>query len=272
MSRVLVTGGTGVLGRELVKLLRDDGHTVRIMSRRPPPTSLPAQLEWAQASLAAGTGLAEAVRDVQVIFHAASATGFSREGRQVDVEGTRLLLEAARQANVSHVINISIVGIDRIPFSYYKVKLAAEKVIAESSVPWTNLRTTQFHNFIDILLQMASRLPIMPLPTDFPFQPVEVTEVAAPMVRSMEEGPSGRLPDMGGPEVIRLGEMVRGWLRARGMNRLVVRLPLWGKTADGFRRGDHTCSDCVKGKVTWAEWLKRTYSKEGHSDERIYQP
>ena len=263
MARVLVTGGTGTLGREIVKLLRDGGHDVRIMSRRPQPASLPPQTEWAQAYIGTGTGLVEAVRDVQVIFHAASATGFSREGRHVDVEGTRLLLEAARQANVSHVINISIVGIDRIPFSYYQMKLAAEKVIAESGVPWTNLRTTQFHNFIDILLRMAARLPIMPLPTDFPFQPVEVTEVAARMVESMDEGPSGRLPDMGGPEVLRLGDMVRGWLRARRMNRLVVRLPLWGKTTDGFRRGYHTCSDCVKGKGTWSEWLERTYSKEG---------
>lgn len=271
MTHVLVTGGTGTLGRELVNLLRQNGHTVRIMSRRPQPASLPSNTEWVQAYLATGQGIAEAVRDVQVIFHAASAS-IRRGGRQVDVDGTRLMLQAAKQANVEHIINISIVGIERIPFSYYQTKLAAEKVVAESGVPWSNLRATQFHNFIDLLFTAASRLPlIMPLPTDFVSQPVEVTEVAARMVRIMDEGPSGQLPDLGGPEVLRFGDMAQSWLRARHMNRLVVRMPLWGKVAEGFRKGYHTNMQGDKGTVRWSEWLERTYTKGERANERLFQ-
>lgn len=261
MTRVLVTGGTGVLGRELVKLLRDDRHTVRVMSRRPQPASLPSHTEWAQVELETGKGLADAVQDVEVIYHAASSP--FRHSQQVDVDGTQRLLEAARQVNVAHFIYISIVGIECIPFSYYRNKVTAEKLIADSGVPWTNLRATQFHNLLDFLFRVTSRFPIMFLPTNFQFQPVGVTEVVQRLVACIEQGPAGRLTDMGGPEVLRLGDLARIWLQARKMKRLIAYLPLPGKTADGFRRGLMTCPNCDQGSVTWMEWVNRTYCKGG---------
>jgi nucleoside-diphosphate-sugar epimerase len=113
MTKVLVTGGAGMLGREVVKQLTATGSSVRIMSRkRQPPNVLPTA-EWAQADLETGQGIADAVTGVDVVVHAASSP--FKHTRQIDVDGTRFLLEQARVADVAHVIYISIVGSDRIP-------------------------------------------------------------------------------------------------------------------------------------------------------------
>jgi len=115
MTRVLVTGGNGGLGSEVVPRLLQAGCTVRVMSRKSSQANRLPAAEWAQANLETGQGILEAVSDIDVIVHA--ATSVIKHTRQVDVEGTRMLLERARAAGVSHVIYISIVGIDRIPFA-----------------------------------------------------------------------------------------------------------------------------------------------------------
>src|SRR3990172_12933053 len=150
MSRVLITGGTGVLGSEVASRLAPAGYTVRVMSRRAAPAE-GARTEWAQAQIETGEGLAEAVAGVDVIVHAASSP--FRRTREVDVEGTRRLLEVARAAGVAHFVYISIVGIDRIPLPHYKAKLAAERLIEESAVPYSILRAPQFFTLMDDFLR-----------------------------------------------------------------------------------------------------------------------
>ncbi len=257
MPRVLVTGGTGGLGSELSRRFSEAGYTVRIMSRRPRSAEIDPAIEWAQARLETGDGLRAAVSGAEQIVHCASSP--FRDTRQVDVEGTRRLLEEAREAGVAHFFYISIVGIDRIPFGYYKVKLAAEKLIEESGVPYSILRATQFHTLIDRFLGALVRLPVALLPADFKSQPIDTGEVAQRMVECVGEGPGGRLPDLGGPQVLTFREMARDWLNARRRRALLAPLPLPGKIAAGFRRGYNCCPDRAEGKVTWADWLARTY-------------
>src|SRR5512140_1838604 len=123
MTRVLITGAAGSLGRHLVSQARDAGYTVRGSGRRERPPELPGDVEWAQADLGTGQGVAQSLAGADVILHAASN---AREDPQaIDVEGTRRMLQLARDARVSHVVYISIVGIDRIPTPYYQAKLAA---------------------------------------------------------------------------------------------------------------------------------------------------
>ena len=124
MTNVLVTGGAGRLGSKVVKELTAPGYRVRIMSRKPQPANLLSATEWVQADLETGQGIADAVTGIDVVVHAASSP--FKHTRRIDIDGTRLLLEQARVAGVAHVIYISIVGIDRIPYSYYRAKLAAE--------------------------------------------------------------------------------------------------------------------------------------------------
>ncbi len=258
MPRVLITGGTGDLGSKLASRLAAAGHDVRIMSRRPAPPD--ARYEWAQVDLRTGEGLAEAVAGADLILHC--ATSPFRGARNTDVEGTRRLLEAAKASGgSSHLFYISIVGIDRVPLPYYKQKLAAEKVIEESGVPFSILRAVQFHTLIDRVLDGALRLRVAPLPKSFRFQPIETGEVAARMVEYAAKGPSGRLPDLGGPEVRTLGDLASAWLRARRTRALILPLPLFGKIATGFHNGYNCTPDHAEGKITWEQWLERKYPK-----------
>ncbi|MET0624801.1 MAG: NAD(P)H-binding protein, partial [Pyrinomonadaceae bacterium] len=162
--KVLVTGGGGALGRKLVRALTRAGHSARVMSRREPAGDATDGVEWARADLSTGEGLGAAVEGVEAVVHAASDP---RRAEAVDVEGTRRLCEAARAAGVSHLVYISIVGVDEIPFGYYRRKLAAEAVIESAGVPHSILRATQFHTLVDFLLSQAARVPLlMPLPVD----------------------------------------------------------------------------------------------------------
>lgn len=257
MTRVLITGGTGVLGSELVPRFVDAGYTVRVMSRRGPPPDADPKIEWARASLETGEGLAEAVAGADVIVHAASSP--FRRTEAVDVQGTERLLGQARGVGVSHFLYVSIVGIDRIPLGYYKRKLAAEARVEQAGVPWSILRATQFHTLIDMQLRALLRFPLGLVPTDFRFQPIDPGEVADRLAEYAAREPAGRLPDLGGPEVQTLGELARAWAEIRGLRRRIMRLPLPGNVAAGFRQGFNTTPEGKYGQVTWADWVSGRY-------------
>ena len=279
MVKVLVTGGTGALGHHIVEtLLKETDATARIMSRSAPPTNLVPRTEWAQADLESGLGLAEAVHDIDVIIHAAS--DYLVHPQQADVEGTRVLLLQAQAAGVSHLIYISIVGIDRIPLPYYKHKMAAEEIIKSSGIPWSILRATQFHSLIDyILLELTKPLLVALLPTELKFQPVDASEVASRLVQMALVTPAGYVPEIGGPCVLTLGEMAHTWLAVRGLHPAVlpVRFPdkwepddyrdyqpeRWAwELAEAYRRGYNTCaSEHTRGRITWTEWVQRKYQE-----------
>src|SRR5439155_8289458 len=154
MGTVLVTGGTGTLGRAVVRRLRDEGRGVRVLSRRARGDGV------VTGDLRTGAGLAKAVRDVDVVVHCATDRRFGR----TDVAGTDQLIEAARAAGGPHLVFISIVGVDRVPYGYYQRKLAAERHIEASGLPYTILRATQFHDLVLAVLRVLARPPVMPLP------------------------------------------------------------------------------------------------------------
>lgn len=255
MKSVLVTGASGVLGRVLVEQLGRAGYAVRAMSRNLP--AQPDTTDWVRADLATGAGLDAALAGIDTIVHAASQPG--KQAEQVDVLGTQRLIEQAQQAGVRHIIYISIVGIDQIPFTYYQYKLAAEQIICQSALPWSIQRATQFPELIDGLLRRAARLPVLLLPTDFKAQLIDTADVARRLTAVVQDGPAGRLPDIGGPAVQTLAELARSWLAARGMQQPIVHLPLPGAVAQGFRQGRNCCPDQRFGTLTWASWLARTY-------------
>lgn len=251
--RVLVTGGTGNLGRALKQAALAAGHIVRLMSRRSQPQSAANNVEWAQADVASGAGVREAVAGVDAILHAATDP---RRAKEVDINGTRHLVEAARASGITHLIYVSIVGIDEIPYSYYKRKREAEEIIRSSGVPHSILRATQFHSLLNTLVAVAARVPmVLPLPTDFEFQSVAESEVAERLVRQLDERPSGRLADYGGPEVLTLGAMASTWMSIKGLRKKLIHVPLPGAIAAGFRAGKNTGAE-ARGVITWREWLQ----------------
>ncbi|MDH6463290.1 uncharacterized protein YbjT (DUF2867 family) [Micromonospora sp. A200] len=257
--KVLVTGAGGTLGRAVLPRLRADGFDVRAMSRR--PRHDPAA-EWVVADVETGVGLAEAVDGVDAVLHLASLPN-SRRTHRVDVLGTRDLAVAAGAAGVAHLVYVSIVGVDRVPYAYYRHKLAAERVVAAGPVPWTVLRATQFPPFLDALLRTASRLgPVIGDPAVLA-QPVDQHEVAGRLSERLTAGPLGGTEEYGGPQVLRFDEAVRAWRAARGSRRplLPVRIP--GRLGSALRAGGLTTTATPTGRRTWADHLADTYGGTG---------
>lgn len=263
MSHILVTGGTGELGSDLVPRLVQAGHTVRVMSRRPRLADAPNVVEWAQADLETGVGLKEAISDIEIIVNSASSSGKSpgpARTHEVDVDGTRNFLELAKAQGVKHLIHVSIVGIERIPMGYYNEKVAAEEVVKASGIPYSILRATQFHSLIDGRLQPLRNLLLAPIPVDYKFQTIETGEVAERLKDIVAQPPAGLLPDMGGPEVLTMREMAEAWLKVQNKRCWLLPAPAWDAVANGFNKGYNTCPDHRDGKLMWREWLIRKYA------------
>ncbi|MEU6175904.1 NAD(P)H-binding protein [Streptantibioticus parmotrematis] len=250
---ILVTGGTGVLGAAVVRRLLDDGVPVRVLSRRAQRSeSLPEQVEWAVGDLATGAGLPEALDGVTAVVHCASD---SRHWNS-DVAAARRLTDAARAAGSPHLVYVSIVGVDRVPYGYYRAKLEVERLLEASGLPWTVLRATQFHDLVLVVTQWLARLPVVLVPAGVRTQPVDVSEVADRLADLARHAPAGRVPDLGGPEALTAADAVRALLRATGHRRPVVSVPLPGKTMRAVRRGGLLAPNRRAGG-TFADFLRR---------------
>ncbi|RZU72456.1 uncharacterized protein YbjT (DUF2867 family) [Micromonospora kangleipakensis] len=257
--RVLVTGASGRLGRVVLPTLLGEGFAVRAMSRhrRDDP-----RVEWVVADLSTGEGLAGAVRGVEAVLHLASAPGGGRT-HDVDVLGTRRLVVAAGAAGVRHLVHVSIVGIDRVPFGYYRHKLAAEEVVRAGEVPWSILRATQFPVFLDELLRAASRLGPTVGDRAVLAQPVDPGEVASRLAARLAAGPSRAVEDFGGPQVLRFDEAVCAWRAARQSRRPLLPIRIPGRLGRALRSGGLTTTATPTGTRTWADYLADTYEGTG---------
>jgi uncharacterized protein YbjT (DUF2867 family) len=252
MTAILVTGSTGTLGRAVVPRLAGAGCQVRSLSRRPPPPATPAGA-WATGDLRRNAGLDQAVAGMDVIVHCAtSLTGG-------DQNAAANLIAAARRAGAPHLVYISIAGIDRVPLGYYKAKLATERLIEESGLPWTILRATQFHELILRLCETLARPPVMLVPAGFRFQPVLAAEVAGRLAGLAGQPPAGRVPDMGGPQIRGIHDLAASYLRASGRRRRVLAVPLPGRAFAGFRRGGNLAPDEATGTVTFEQFLAQRF-------------
>ncbi|MFE9774155.1 SDR family oxidoreductase [Streptomyces sp. NPDC005931] len=240
MTTILVTGGTGTLGRLVTERLRAAGHEVRVLSRH----SRPYSVDLRQG----GGALDSAVTGVETIVHCATSP-------RGDEQAARNLVAAARRAGVEHLVYISIVGVDRVPFPYYRTKLAVERLIEESGLGWTVLRTTQFHDLLLRLFRGVSRLPVLVVPARVKDQPIDVAEVADRLCELAQGAPAGRAEDMGGPEVRTLESLARAYVRATGRRRAVAKVPLRGAAYDGFRSGGHLTPQRAVGRTTFEEFL-----------------
>ena len=254
-ARILVTGGTGTLGRQVVPRLRDAGCDVRVLSRRSHDAA--DGIEYVTGDLLTGEGIEAAVDGAATIVHCAG----SNKG---DDQATRNLVRAASGSAVRHLVYISVIGADRVPlvsgidramFGYFRTKLAAEQVVAGSGLPWTTLRAAQFHDLILMVAQAMAKLPVIPVPSGFRFQPVDSGEVAARLVELTLGTPAGLVPDLAGPRVYPVGDLLRSYLQAQGKHRpmLPVRLP--GGAARAFRAGANLAPDRAVGHRTWEDFL-----------------
>ncbi len=248
MPSILVTGGTGTLGQQVVQRLRQAGRDVRVLSRH---TRGPL---FVTGDLVTGAGLPAAALGAGTIVHCASA-------RRGDAAAARNLVQAVSQVKAEtgppHLVYISIVGVDRFPHGYYKSKLEAEGVIAGSGLPWTTLRATQFYELIHRGTALLAKLPVIPLPAGFVVQPVDSGEVAARLAELALAEPRGRVPDMAGPEVLSFADLIRTYLRVTGRRPRPV-VPVWIPGLGPIRAGamyPSPGSEATLGRRTWPEFL-----------------
>lgn len=221
----VVTGGTGSLGRHVVAAL---------------PGAKPVSRATG-TDLLRGTGLGALRADV--VVHC--ATSFRHE-----VTMARTVL-AAKPA---HLVYISIVGCDRVPLPYYKQKLAAERLIANSGTPYTILRATQFHSLLRKMFDNLSKLPLMLVPA-FAFQPIDEAEVALELATLAQAAPSELAPEMGGPEIREATDLARIYLAATGKRRTLLPLKAPGATYRAYRAGGNLTPNHPVGKRTFEDYL-----------------
>jgi uncharacterized protein YbjT (DUF2867 family) len=221
-----------------MRVLTEAGHEPRPFSRA------------AGGDLLTGAGLTEALDGAAWVLHAASDSD-TRHGAD-DVEATRNLLAAA--GHVEHLLYLSIVGVDRIPYRYYRNKLACEQLVVGTEIPFTILRATQFHELGEGVLRGKERRWLSLIyPFDFKLQPVAAVEVAERAAQLLAGPPQEGVVEFGGPEVLTVREAVDTWRDVRGALR-VLPLPYPGKVARGFREGLNT-TDRAEGRQTWRKFV-----------------
>jgi uncharacterized protein YbjT (DUF2867 family) len=245
-SPVLVTGGTGRLGRHVVARLVDAGCEVRVLARHQRETQ--PEVRFYVGDLLKGARIDPAVSGVGVIVHCATSS-------KGDADAIRNLVTAATRAGSPHLVHPSIVGIDQMPsWGYTKTKLEAERIVQTSGLPWTILRVTQFYDYCFENSRKLAKFPVAPVPAGFRVQPVDPDEVAARLVEFALGEPAGRAPDMAGPQVSSWADMFRSYLTASHRHRWMVPVRFPGSKA--ARNGGllppprHTV-----GTKTWDQFL-----------------
>lgn len=241
---IAVAGATGVVGHHVAEVARSRGHEVVPLAR-----SL-------GVDLTTGAGLAERLHGVDAVVDVTSVASQKQEEAEAFFGGvTRTLLAGEEAAGVGHHVALSIVGIEKIPSGYYLGKRLQERLVEEGAVGWSILRATQFHEFAEQALGFVRVGPFSLVPRMLS-QPVAAVEVAAALVDVVEAGPSGRVPDLAGPERLPMVDLARRVSRSRRLGRRVVGVPLPGAVGRGMRDGS-LCptTDGPRGRITFDAWL-----------------
>lgn len=237
---ILVTGGTGTLGRAVVRALTARGGDIRVLSRSGAPGTV-------HGDLATGEGLEAALDGVGTVLHLATTL-------RDDTEITRTLVEAAERKGSPRLLYQSIVGIDHIPLGYYHGKRAAERIVEESSLPWTILRATQFHDLVATFFRLQRFSPVVFAPA-FALQSISVDDVARRWLELLDADATGRASDIGGPEIRTGRDLARAFLTARGSRRPTLPLRLPGRTYAAYAEGANLVPGAPYGRITFEEFL-----------------
>jgi uncharacterized protein YbjT (DUF2867 family) len=211
IMKIVVIGGSGLIGSKLVKNLRQLGHEVVAAS----PSS--------GVNTITGEGLAEALASAQVVVDVTNAPSWEDKAVLEFFEtSTRNLLAAEAAGGVAHHVALSVVGTDRLLQSgYFRAKMAQENLIKASPVPYTIVRATQFFEFVNGIAQSATDGQTVRLSPAL-LQPIVSDDVAAALVDVVVDAPLNGTVELAGPERLRLDELVRRFLSAKQDARQVV--------------------------------------------------
>ena len=254
--KIVVIGGTGLIGSKLVKKLHANGHDALAAS---PGTGV---------DIISGKGLAEALAGAQVVVDVSNAPNWDDAAvMEFFQTSTRNILAAEKAADVGHHVALSVVGTERLQASgYFRAKLAQEQALRAAAVPSTILRATQFFEFIGAIADSGTRDGTVLVPPVL-FQPESADDVAAVLADIAENAAVNGTVELGGPERLRLDEFVRRFLTAKGDPRPVVtdvHAPYYGIEVD--ERALVPGDDSRIGPTRFADWLSRSTAPDGQSD------
>jgi uncharacterized protein YbjT (DUF2867 family) len=246
--KIVVIGGSGLIGKKLVKILHQQGHEVVAAS----PSS--------GVNVLTGEGLAEALTGAQVVIDVTNSPSFEDRAVLEFFETTgRNLLAAEATAGVGHHVALSVVGTDRLLASgYFRAKMAQENLIKASEIPYTILRSTQFFEFVSAIAQSATEGQTVWLPPAI-VQPIASDDVAAALANIAVEEPLNGTIEVAGPEPIRLDELVRKFLSVNPDGRTVTTDAHAGYFGAPVNDQSLTPGDHPRlGSTRYEDWLSRS--------------
>jgi uncharacterized protein YbjT (DUF2867 family) len=244
--RVAVAGGTGVVGRHVVRALEDAGHQAVVLARS------------RGVDVTTGAGLDAALEGADAVIDVTNLVTTRKKASIAFFEAaTRHLLNSGKQAGVRHHVALSIVGCDRVDFGYYFGKRRQESLVLNGPVPASVLRATQFFEFAEQFIA-PSRMPVAVVPR-MRTQPIAAREVAAALL-TLAAGPAvGLAPELAGPREEQMVDLVRRLKRLRHSSRLVLPLTLPGRTGRAMAGGALLpAGPGPRGRQTFTDWLPGT--------------
>ncbi|MET4133879.1 NAD(P)H-binding protein [Pseudarthrobacter sp. PvP090] len=261
MARICVAGGTGQVGREVVRQAVSGGHEVAVLCRNPPPSGDSARISGAEyfpADVTTGVGLAAALVGADVVVDCLE--GRSGKSLKAFADGGARLLAAAEDSGVPRAVVLSIVNCDRSSFGYYASKAAKELVYERSGLETVALRAMQFHSLLATIFAAGSNLRVIPVVRGARFQPIAPADVAAALVEEAVEPAAGRrhtVRTVGGPEIQEMGEFARQWKAATGSRARSLPLPLPGAMGKFLRAGLNLVPEERHAGATFSGWLAK---------------
>jgi uncharacterized protein YbjT (DUF2867 family) len=248
--KIVVIGGTGLIGSKTVSILRQGGHEVIAASPKSGVNTI------------TGEGLKEAMAGAQVVIDLANSPSFEDKAVLEFFETSgRNLLAAEAAAGVQHHVALSIVAVDRTDNGYFRAKVAQEKLIKASGIPYTIVRATQFLEFVRGIADSSADGNIVRLPPIL-FQPIASDDVAANVADVALAPPRGGIVDIAGPERAPLNEIIARYLKAVGDPREVVSDPearYWGGRVE--EKSLVPLGEARLGRIGLDEWLRRSQAK-----------
>jgi uncharacterized protein YbjT (DUF2867 family) len=249
--KIVVIGGTGLIGKKLVQNLRQQGHEVVAAS----PSS--------GVNAVTGEGLAQALDGAAAVVDVANAPSWEDDAVLAFFETSgRNLLAAETAAGVGHHVALSVVGTDRLLASgYFRAKMAQEKLIKTSSIPYTIVRATQFFEFVGGIAQSGTDGQTIRLPPAM-MQPISSDDVATSLADVAIAKPLNGTVELAGPEPVRMDELVRRFLRASQDTRQVITDPQARYFGTAVNDQSLTPGESPRlGPTHFADWVRRAVLK-----------
>ncbi len=242
-----VLGGTGAAGGAAVRALRRRGIEVRVLARRGEGRG--------RVDVGREDGLEAAFAGIDVLVE--TLNGPPRRASAaaaVLVDGVDRALRVARAAGVGHVVSLSVLGAERVPFGYYRVKVDQEQVVRGAALPWTIVRATQFHGLVAAAFAASARVGALLAPRGV-LQPVDVDAVGEALAEAVERREPEAIQEVAGPQIASVASLAKAYRAQRGLRRPIVALPPVGRALRAVASGALTDASAPRQGIGFEQWL-----------------